>query len=422
MLPAVANLALVLAFQGPALQLPWTCGKVEGCTQGHGGGHNGDSQYAWDFVLSEGEEIWSASAGVVTHRRMNSTVGGCNAAYITEGNYITIDHGDGTSIIYAHMESGSSPLQVGDEVEAGDLLGRVGQTGYVCGAHLHMAVQNQCGASHCASVPSSFAGVGVPDAGQSFESANCPVCPKALDGDVTVIDDEDAGCLQRKTKAWWSALNGHSGHHFYTLGTDADDDVTRASWVFGVDVPGDYEVEVFVPEQGASTTHATYRVHHADGVDEVVIDQSTDKGWQPLGVYAFAGAETERIALGDATGENIDTLARKVAFDAVRFTFVPGASTGDTDGTPTPPPDATTGAAAEDSGPAADPDPAASSDTGASNPTDGSDTEGLPPGFGGDDTGAGCQCNANGPSTPRWAWACLPLWLMARSRRVAQRS
>src|SRR5688572_24133884 len=90
--------------QGPLLRLPWACNRNESCTQDHNGGsHTGNSAWAWDFALQDGEEIWAASAGVVTHMRMDSDVGGCNSAYATEGNYITIDHGDGTSIIYAHM-------------------------------------------------------------------------------------------------------------------------------------------------------------------------------------------------------------------------------------------------------------------------------------------------------------------------------
>lgn len=418
MLSIVSGFLLLVAFEGPPLHLPWACGKVESCTQGHqGGSHTGNSAFAWDFVLSDGEEIWSASAGVVTHARMDSNVGGCNQSYATEGNFITIDHGDGTSIIYAHMRSHSSPLEIGDEVEVGDLIGLVGQTGYVCGAHLHMAVQQQCDLSHCASVPASFATAGDPDAGGSFESDNCPVCSKALDGGTTVIDDQDAGCLLRETKAWWSSTAGRDGHHFYTLATDARDDVTRGTWVLDVVVPGEYEVEVFVPDADADTSMATYVVQHAGGMDEVVIDQSAEKGWQPLGRFGFDGGAEERIVLGDATGENIDTLGRKVAYDAMRFTFVPGASAGSDTSSADPgaPPDlpggSDSGDAMGDAGTTGDP-MHATDETG-----DGAG-DGLPPGFGDDPPEGGCACRATmGGGGPTWAWWLPVLGVASRARR-----
>ena len=72
-------LVLVLAFEGPELQVPWQCGVVKPCTQGHNGfSHTGDGQWAWDFDVNEGEEVWAASAGTVSHMRMDQTEGGCD--------------------------------------------------------------------------------------------------------------------------------------------------------------------------------------------------------------------------------------------------------------------------------------------------------------------------------------------------------
>ena len=414
-----AWLAAVLAFAGPKLQLPYECGKVESCTQGHGGGsHTGASTYAWDFVLQEGEEIWAASAGVVTHRRMSSDTGGCNPAYATEGNYITIDHGDGTSIIYAHMAYQSSPLKVGDAVEVGDLIGRVGTTGYVCGAHLHMAVQDQCGSSHCESVPASFEEYGDPGAGDALESLNCPVCQKTLDGGTTVVEEEDAGCLDRKKTAWYSANNGHEGHHFYTFATDAADDDVRALWRFDVDVPGDYEVEVYVPDMATNTTNARYVVRNAEGNDEVFVDQTSQKGWVSLGVFSFVGGPDEAIKLGDMTGEPTADK-RKIAYDAVRFTFVASVDGDETGGTtgpdpdPDPDPTATTGENTTGDGDEA-------TTTAAPEPPTGDGSEGLPHGFGGVAGDGGCTCRSTERPAP-WLWALPLLWWRRRARVAAAR-
>ena len=62
------------------------------------------------------------------------------------GNHVIIDHGDllgnGVDVqtLYAHMQHGSVPLNVGDHVEVGDFLGLVGMTGTATGIHLHFEV------------------------------------------------------------------------------------------------------------------------------------------------------------------------------------------------------------------------------------------------------------------------------------------
>ncbi len=57
---------------------------------------------------------------------------GCNGGW---GNYVWIDHGNGKCTIYAHL---SYPVVYsGEYVEAGQVIGYAGSTGYSTGAHLH---------------------------------------------------------------------------------------------------------------------------------------------------------------------------------------------------------------------------------------------------------------------------------------------
>ncbi|MDO9590597.1 MAG: M23 family metallopeptidase [Microcella sp.] len=60
------------------------------------------------------------------------------------GVHLTIDHvvnGQAVTSVYAHLESGSIPVRVGQEVRGGDLVGTVGTTGVTTGPHLHFEVR-----------------------------------------------------------------------------------------------------------------------------------------------------------------------------------------------------------------------------------------------------------------------------------------
>ena len=58
------------------------------------------------------------------------------------GTVVTVDHGDGTSALYANLAS-LPAVSVGDHVEAGEVLGSVGTTA-LCeigqSTHLHFAM------------------------------------------------------------------------------------------------------------------------------------------------------------------------------------------------------------------------------------------------------------------------------------------
>jgi len=55
------------------------------------------------------------------------------------GNVIVIRHADEMYTLYAHLSE--ILVQVGDQVQAGDEIGKVGQTGGATGSHLHFEVR-----------------------------------------------------------------------------------------------------------------------------------------------------------------------------------------------------------------------------------------------------------------------------------------
>lgn len=60
------------------------------------------------------------------------------------GTHVFVDHeigGQRVTSLYAHMQSGSSPLRPGDSIKVGDFIGLVGSTGAVTAPHLHLEIR-----------------------------------------------------------------------------------------------------------------------------------------------------------------------------------------------------------------------------------------------------------------------------------------
>jgi murein DD-endopeptidase MepM/ murein hydrolase activator NlpD len=87
---------------------------------------------------------WSANAGTPVRAAKGGTVCIANKPYqgmvytshkSGYGNYVTINHGDGTATTYAHLSY--VDCYEGQTVSAGERIGRVGSTGASTGPHLH---------------------------------------------------------------------------------------------------------------------------------------------------------------------------------------------------------------------------------------------------------------------------------------------
>lgn len=81
-----------------------------------------------DLAAPKGTSVYASRAGVVTASTYGSSA----------GYYVTINHGDGFSSIYMHMEYAS--VSVGTRVSAGQVIGAVGKTGVASGYHLHFGI------------------------------------------------------------------------------------------------------------------------------------------------------------------------------------------------------------------------------------------------------------------------------------------
>ena len=81
-----------------------------------------------DLAAPENTPVYAARAGMVSASSYSGSA----------GNYVSINHMDGYSSIYMHLNS--KVVSAGQTVSAGQLIGYVGKTGVATGFHLHFGI------------------------------------------------------------------------------------------------------------------------------------------------------------------------------------------------------------------------------------------------------------------------------------------
>ncbi len=97
-----------------------------------GGNHINRQAEAIDFSMAANTPIYAAAAGTVAYADFGK---GKNAGF---GIYVRIDHDDGSSSYYAHLNNVA--VTSGTAVQQGDWIGMSGNTGNSTGPHLHFQV------------------------------------------------------------------------------------------------------------------------------------------------------------------------------------------------------------------------------------------------------------------------------------------
>ena len=89
------------------------------------GNRGGEFHRGIDLAAPQGEPIYASKAGTVIKAEFHPSW----------GNYVAIEHEDGTTALYAHQQE--YQVKVGDKVKQGQIIGYVGSTGNSTGSHLH---------------------------------------------------------------------------------------------------------------------------------------------------------------------------------------------------------------------------------------------------------------------------------------------
>ena len=172
------------------LRLPfsgtWVVHSGNELTTGHRRtGLNALTMYGWDIVkvgpngmpyrtdggtpqdyYAYGEPVLAAGDGVVVEMRNDIPEYGIGETPPREvlekdgdvfaGNLVSLDHGNGEYSLTCHMQPGSVTVKVGDKVKAGQLLGRVGNSGVAQIPHVHFNLMNRGTWLEAKGVPSLF--------------------------------------------------------------------------------------------------------------------------------------------------------------------------------------------------------------------------------------------------------------------------
>jgi hypothetical protein len=108
---------------------------------------NGDPKAPASYTIYGRDVVAVANGTVVASRNdLPEQVPGALPKNLTidqaDGNFVVLDIGGGSYVLYAHMQPGSVTVTAGAKVKRGDLLGKVGNTGNTQAPHLHLHVMD----------------------------------------------------------------------------------------------------------------------------------------------------------------------------------------------------------------------------------------------------------------------------------------
>ena len=119
-----------------------------------------------------GREILAPAGGTVTYARNDipDNPGPDTITYMAQhdpimaflGNSVIIDHGNSEYSVMMHMQQGSVTVRVGERVAAGEIIGRLGNSGDAFGPHLHYQLQAGPQVFRDQSLPFRFQNIDVP--------------------------------------------------------------------------------------------------------------------------------------------------------------------------------------------------------------------------------------------------------------------
>jgi GH25 family lysozyme M1 (1,4-beta-N-acetylmuramidase) len=154
---------------------------------------------------------------------------------------------------------------------------------------------------------------------QNTCQTDCQPCA-LVETTTEVINDGDACFVAGGPAEYLRSVSddGFDGDLIWTGSTTSTSEFNFADWNLFFAEFGRYKVEVYTDISYAQTTKAKYKITHNGVTDTVTLNQKSTNGWRSLGEFNFAAGGSQKIHLGDSTGES----NLRIVFDAVRITKV----------------------------------------------------------------------------------------------------
>ena len=285
------------------------------CYDGHAG---------TDYYMPLNTPILAPAGGYVLWAAFSPPADPCPGGIEPNGDQgtIIIAHGNGYFSCYLHM---NPPLNVsvGETVITGDTLGFNGNSGCALNAHLHFEVRKE----------NWYFDTNEPWAINPFGWWGETTDPiEQVRGNRSewlwvsneLVDDGDNG-FQRYYGPDWTYLNtGYQDDSWRAPAVySVDNSRHYAIWVPTLDVEGEYDIQVFLPENPNAVTSAKYEiiVQNEDGTNSksiIIVDQS-------LGLGSFSTITTLNLPKGSKSSvilrDHVSTtsVGEYVLFDAIKF-------------------------------------------------------------------------------------------------------
>lgn len=284
--------------------------------QGYSSGHP-----AYDYNLSY-TQVLAADAGTVTRVQWYDNRPECHGPtssdYCGYGLHIYLQHSNGYVTRYAHLSSAAFALNSsGTSVQAGEIIGMSGNTGWSTGPHLHFEVKTSGGGNTDPNNPSLWKD-------GEWASQSRPI-PAPVNGGEIIVDDtsDNSGGFRKggggygqnqctgNCQNWTAGTVGYSSDMYSTPADRNNNSVDQwAEWTPS-GMPGEgavYEVFVYVPNTNATSWQAKYVITHLNtsgnwATSAATVDQyGLSDQWVSIGAYRMKPGAY--VWTHDATGES----------------------------------------------------------------------------------------------------------------------
>ncbi|MBT8494660.1 MAG: hypothetical protein KJO07_16515 [Deltaproteobacteria bacterium] len=134
-----------------------------------------------------------------------------------------------------------------------------------------------------------------------------------------IIDDVEP-CVQLfgKSSLWREEEGGYGGSLRWTNAFSSPTEANWARFALDFETEGLFEVQVYLDPERSVHRETRYAVTHADGVTEVILDQSAGQGWTALGTFRFAAGGRQDVMVFDNSDGPVDS-DQHITLDAIQL-------------------------------------------------------------------------------------------------------